>query len=109
MRFKNISEKTKHIMVDGSWLVVNPGDEFSISRPGRLHLDPDLEKIVVEEEDNQIESDNEESEPKDEQETLPEAPEDTTTTESLEPDGDGKKKTSWILTMMEWLMKKMIR
>jgi len=42
MKFKNISEKTKHIMVDEEWLVVKPGDEFEIAKPGSLHLDPEL-------------------------------------------------------------------
>ena len=63
MKFKNVSEKTKHIMVDGAWAVVNPGDEFEIAKSGSLHLDPDLEKVA---------------------ETVPKyAPEDATTTENM--------------------------
>jgi len=46
MKFKNISKRTKHLKIDGTWLSVLPGQEFEVFRTlGRLHLDPELEKV----------------------------------------------------------------
>lgn len=48
MKFKNISNKTKHIKVDGTWLTVKPKDIFEVNHTlGRLHLDPELSKVGV--------------------------------------------------------------
>lgn len=85
MKFKNVSEKTKHIMVDGAWAVVKPGDEFEIAKSGSLHLDPDLEKVVEKEVKKNKDKDKNKDNANEEQETLPEDQ------ESEQPEGDGKK------------------